>query len=379
MTVEHDWTDNIDWDNLADPNGTGNPPKWAGHLHDRADDSPMDEMHGVIDFLSGEGPDTDGNYINEPFSVFCATRSHNESYWPWTDPPNGEARDPEELGVVAVPGYEMHFGTHSYAFFSTASEDDVLSRFDDYDPDDGRGGFHAGLPEKLQSPIDGDNDAEHKPEALVGFAHPLRYIDDDDDITDREYERFRFNVERLANQDVASVLGSASRRQPSPRSQALELWDRLLTDFAPNYLPHLTAHQDAYAGGFVVGSHLDRRFASLLLDEDEFDPSDQEESRQAARDAWADGRALAHIRDGWDAESESPPDTPMVDEAGVEDGTIYVESDASTTEWVSAGGEIVETGESVNINDCEKYVRCQIFNADESAGTLTQPWAISHS
>lgn len=361
MTVTLDWTDNIDWDNLADPNGTGNPPKWEGHLHDRGP-SPMDVMHGVIDYLAGEGADAEGYYVDDGYSVFVANRSHGPTHWPWSDPPDGESRDAESLGAVAIPGYEMHFGTHSYAFFSTSSELDVRD---------------GGLPEKHQDTLDERESAEDKPKAIVGFPHPLRYIDGSE-ISQREYERFRFNVERLSEQDVPMIMGSATRNQPAVRSQALDLWDRLLTDHMPDVRLWLTAHNDAYHS-FETGTDLDRRFASLLLDEDEFDPSDQEGSRQAARDAWADGRALAHIRDGWDAESESPPDTPMVDEAGVEDGTIYVESDASTTEWVSAGGEIVETGESVNINDCEKYVRCQIFNADESAGTLTQPWAIPHS
>lgn len=358
MSVVHDPYEDVNMSSVADPNGTGNPPKWEGHHHARTD-APIDTKHGVADYLSGDGTDSEGNYVTEPYTIFSNTSSGGQSWWPWDDPPYDDSRAPESLrdgnGVIAVPGYEMHFGTHTYAFFSTASEHDVRRE--------------SGIPEKHQDVIDERRDAESTPDAVVGFAHVGRYLSSE--ITDREYERYRFNVERMAGQGVPTLLGTG-RDVGWPHTRNIDLWDRLLADFAPDYLPWKTAHNDPYSPG-VVGDDLDRRWVSVLIDASDFDPSDQTASRQAARDRMAQGATLVHMRESFDSDGDVP-EPPMPTDVGVDGDTIYAESDADTTEWITAGGETAGTGESVDASEGDRYLRAELWNNDESALTLTQPW-----
>lgn len=359
MTVLDPYSD-VDFASLTDPQDTGKPPKIGTHFHSRVQ-SPGDTRHGVIDYGTGEGSDSEGHYITEPFSYFYYMHTGGKSHWPWDDPPRGESRDPKELDVVAVPAHEYHMGMHIYAIFSTGSNFDVRGR---------------GIPEKMQDTIEDNRTAEGYPEAIVGFAHARRYFSWPP--TDREYEPFRFNVERMAAQDKPSIF-SVSRDGPGyPHTDSRSMWDKLLTDFAPDYRIWFNAHADPGPNSdFEVGKDVDRRYVRLLVQEGDYDVSDQEGSRSDGREAMANGSSLVMVRDSWDESSEDAPEPPMPTDAGVDGGTIYVESDADTVEWITANGETAGTGESVSVNDCDRYARAELWNSDESALTLTQPWGIA--
>jgi hypothetical protein len=347
--IVDDWTDSADFDE---------PRKTGDHHHARTDE-PIDTPYGVIDYAVGDGPDTDGNAITEPYDLFYMMKSSGPTHWPWDDPPTGESRDPVELGVVAIPAYELHFGTHTYGLFSTV--DQASARI-------------GGVPEKQQSTIDNRKHANGYPEPIVGFAHVGRYVGEET-ITDREYERFRFNVERLARQDVPSVVGTG-RNSEYPHVETRLLWDRLLTEFAPAYLPIKIAHNDPRGDeDGVVGDGLDRRWYSTLMSADEYDVDDQAATRVAARETIGRRAVLAHFRDSFDPDG-SVPEPPAVEDAGVDGATVYVDSDADEQVWITARGEEVETGTSVDVSEGERYLRCELWNDDESALTLTQAWGI---
>ena len=376
--------DGVDWDNLADPNGTGNPPKTEFHNHARGS-GPTATKHGVIDLYAGEGPDDDGNYIDEPYTIFAQAPSSGPAAWPWTELSNifdgeYENRDPEELGVVAFPAYELHFGTHINVLFSTVRDVDVR---------------RGGIPEKAGDPI--GLDAERGvPAAITGFAHPEQYIDNISEMTDREYERYRFNVERMGFDDGLGVMEIFNRRDTIP-SQSMILWDRLLSDFAPGDWIWGCGVDDPRLD-YVVGGEVDRGWTSVLVHEDEFDPSEQVESRQHAYDAFINGRLLSHQRIGWDAENEDAPEPPM---------PLSIETDGTTITWdfdagsgaetvvkVIADRDVVETGgasgEYEITNSDVPYARLQaetgddldggdVIGGDVDALTTTQPWLLGQS
>jgi hypothetical protein len=347
--ISHDWTEAASFEE---------PRKTGDHHHARTDE-PIDTQFGVIDYAVGAGPDTDGNTITEPYEIFYMMNSSGPTHWPWDDPPDGDARNPVDLGVVAVPAYELHFGTHTYGLFSTV--DQASSRI-------------GGVPEKLQSTIDNRKHAEGHPEPIAGFAHVGRYVGEST-ITVREYERFRFNVDRLASQSVPSVIGTG-RNSSYPHEETRELWDRLLTDFAPSYLPVKIAHNDPRGDGDgVIGDGLDRRWYSTLIHPDEYDVSEQAATRAAVRETIARRAVLTHLRDSFDPD-DSAPQPPTVESARVDGSTVYVESDADEQVWITARGDEVGNGTTVDAAEGDRYLRCELWNDDGSALTLTQPWGI---
>ena len=355
----------VDMSNIADPNNTGNPPKWEGHIHPKSGRDPMHTSHGVIDYLAGEGEDTHGRTVTESYSVFGPSTS---GAFPWENPPNGDdSRNPETLGVIAVPVYETHFGTHTYAFFTTTETSDIRGSRDN----PGR----AGVPDKLGDTLRQPFGAEGFPEPLVGIAHVGRYVSSE--ITAREYELFRFNVGRMASKDEPMLLG-IGREVAFPHNQERDLLDKILTEFAPDYLPLLTTHDDP--GGtemYETGVGLDRRYVSVLVDDADFDPSEQDDSRASARQRMAQGATFCHARGQWDEDTESAPEPPMPTDIGVDDDTPFVESNASTQEWITADGESAGAGETPDMGDASKYVRCELWNSDSSALTLTQAWGVA--
>lgn len=348
MTVINDWADGADF---SDPKKTGD------HHHARTD-APIDTPHAIIDFAVGEETDTEGNHITEPYDIYYLMNSRGNTHWPWTDPPEKsgpswdvEARDPESLDVVAVPAFEKHWGVHTYALFSEL---------------DGASARVRGMPDWIADIDHEPRGASQSPAGIAGFAHVGRY----------SFEDYPVSAAFAIEQQQTLAVGTG-RNDVFPHESNRELYDSLLSlsEFAPEHLPLKICHNDPLSGG-IVGDNLDRRWFSILMDPNDYDVSDQSGTRQAARDAMEDRQVLAHFRDSWDHDSENPPEPPMLTDAGVDGDTIFIESDADTVEWITANGQTAGTGENIEASEGDCYLRAELWNSDERALTLTQPWGV---
>jgi PGF-CTERM protein len=114
-----------------------------------------------------------------------------------------------------------------------------------------------------------------------------------------------------------------------------------LTELAPDRLLWGFGVDDSV--DFQLGKRLDVRWTTVLLEESEFDPSDQAGSRSAAAAAYREGRTLGHERPEWDPESEEPAPVPQVTAMELTAEGISIEtSETDRVEWVS-DAEVVGT------------------------------------
>lgn len=382
MAVEivSDWTEGIDWSSVADPTGTGRPPKCDVHGHPSKWDG--HEIHDLIDLYAGEGPDGAGvtldseeiYHINHGGDQLSGQIDPAEEFpWPWTElselHEDLEDRDPEELGVVSIPSWENGQGEHEHiqALFSTlpflAPDADTQL-------------------ELLQAVI--DEDEYHEPQSnggLVAITHPNRYYNNPVPEWDRYVEAFDtlsledglFGIEALnKNSPWEADFGARGTKLPDKK-----LWDKLLTRYMPARPVWSFATNDT--DSFRIGRDFDLHFTWLLLDDSEFDPSDQAGSREAAADAFQDGRMLTIQRERWDAAIESPPELPVIDEIDVDHGENTITIDATGYDeitWISRGLQ-VGTGSTLEISEEHiPYVRAELSTTDPKTLVLTNPWGL---
>lgn len=345
--------DSIDWDGVERHKSEfhNHPEKW-------------EEPHRVVDLYHGSGEDAAGNRLadGDEYTVFAvADMGIDPLCWPWTDLSSieGEDRDPVELGVVAFPGAEIRDSIeHFDSIFSTATDDH-------HEADEQLDAIHQVL--------DAETDL---PKNLAVIGHPHRYLGD----SDESWEKYRDHFEQLSiddgllgfeilNEDSTNIGFGREAEMPD-----LTVWDQLLSEFMPER--PIWGYGVDDSDDFVIGAEVDRRWTEVLLDSAEFDPSDQEASRQAAMEAYLEGRVFGVERESWDHESEEPPQTPSIDEIAVEDGTISISASAyDAIDWIN-DGEVVETGESITLTEEETpYVRAELWNA--MSVTITQPFGVT--
>ena len=327
-------------------------------IHNHPGD-PLSNAHEVIDLYGGDGPDGDGNELSdgEEYTVYgCVNDSNRPNPWPWPElndiDEDWENRDPENVGggVVAFPGHETDQDEHVMALFSTIWDGLMTTRFRD---DNNR--------EILE------RDEFGEPEPLSAFAHPGRYSED--------WDHWAYPFQQFDREDGLLGLEVFNTASAGNLDTNLGIWDGLLSVHAPDRLMWGFGVDDP-RDPYLIGEQVDRGFNTVLLESDDFDPSNQEDSRQAAFEAYLDGRTLAHWRDEWDAETEDPPECPQVNEISVSGQTIEIDATGyDSIEWVSSG-DVVGTGDEITVTEeHHPYVRADI-RTNPDAGTLTQPFGV---
>lgn len=348
----------LDWDAVENHKSQfhNHPEKW-------------EEPHRMVDLYHGSGEDDNGNTLAEGdgYTVYAvADMGIRPILWPWTELSRieGEDRDPEELDVVAFPGAEIRSGIeHFNSLFSVATDQD-------HDADTQLEAIKA----VLDSPTD-------TPKNLVTVNHPERYYNDPDDA----WEKYVDHFEELSLDDGLlgfEILNRDSTNRGFGRDEGmldLDLWDHLLGEFMPDR--NIWGYGVDDAGEFVIGEEVDIRWTEILLEDEEFDPSNQEDSRQAAMEAMLEGRVFGVEREPWDHDSEDPPATPSIDEVAVEGATVSIEaSDYDVIDWIS-NGEVVDEGDSHDVTpDDVPYVRAEVWNtSDAKSVAITQPIGVTES
>ena len=327
---------------------------------------PFDYAYEIIDYKAGEAPDFDGHYIpdGDEYTIFAMPEGGNTMYWPWTeleDIEGGDAenRDPEEMGVVSFPAVEHEEGEHVTSFMSTATQEKLGTR-----------GVYN-YPESTARSYTRATDY-HVPEeegGLVALSHPERYVDDPED----EWGRWIRSFHWLAREDGFLGVETFGRRDPQ-----VTAYDKLLEFFMPHRPLFCYGVTDQRGG--ATGEHLAINCTSILLDEDDFDPSDQEGTREAAARAFRDGRTVAHWREEWDPDEEDPAPWCEITNVEVDGLEITVESDeADKIVWISKGGKVHE-GETIEVEDeHHPYVRAEAVTENDgevTSRTLTNPFGI---
>lgn len=336
---------------------------WGGHeaykfdLHSGHLEKYVDQESDV-----GAGDLVDLN-INAGFDIVsvCST-DRFPILWPWDefdeiDPDEFdstksefETRDPESLDVVAVPSIEGVAGEHVIGGFTTIHQDD-------HDPETRLDSFDGILNE---------NEFHVTNDVVAWLAHTSRYIDDAQD----DWERYRKDYLQfdVTGFEVAAK-GSITRME--------RLWDYLNERFLGSIWGF--AANDVSAGDYHVGDRLGERFNDLYLDPDDYDPSDQQASREAIAEAIANGQFVQVDRGKWDDDAEDPPDYPTINEITVDGSIITIDADGyDSINWISGtdGGvtDVVDSGPTIDVTeDHVPYVRAEI----DGSTVYTQPFVVS--
>ena len=331
------------------------------------------QFHNHVRGRMDEPADIADLYQDRGYTVYAvADKGYNPIAWPWTefselDDEYKEDRDPEAMGVVAFPGCEFTISEHVGSIFSTLNHEtaDLDDRDDETDlPDD--------TIDVLRAIVDRED--HYVPEENGGLAilnHPDQYYDDPDD----DWDRYQPYFDTFTREQ--GFLGLEAFNQQATENEDIDLWDNLLTEYAPDHLIWGFGTDDPREE-YAVGNRVDIRWTTVLLDETGFNPSDQHGSRVAAAAAFREGRTLCHQRESWDNDTEEPVPVPQVNtieiDAVAEEITIDA-TDYDTFEWVN-NGKVVSTDETLSLtSDHVPYVRAHLSN-DAGGETSTQPFGI---
>lgn len=198
--------------------------------------------------------------------------------------------------------------------------------------------------------------------SLVYFAHPNRSN------TDPEHWFNLFNkYDNIYGIEVFNA-GQALRNYSE------HIWDYILTKSMPNRPIYGSASDDAHSNG-AAGTG----WTILLLD-------DSEMNSMGVLNALKNGNSfLGSICINPETDDDimledikgPVPEIKRID-VNIEDATITVQAtNYHTIEWVSANGQVVATGETINLNDCygvEKYIRVRIYG--ENGMIHSQPFGL---
>lgn len=343
--IEYDPYEGVDWNAVTHH-------RCEFHDHVRG---AMDEPADVVDLYHDLG-----------YTVYAvADKGDAPMKWPWTafSGVDGafEDRNPEELGVVAFPGCEFTLSEHVSSLFSTLTHADVEA---DADRIDDRWEQSHRIVDRTDQYVPADVGG------LAVLAHPIVYYDD----PATDWERYRPDFESRTRE--RGMIGLEAFNRAATLGQDVQLWDRLLTAFAPDRMIWGFGVDDPV--DYVLGKDVDVDWTTVLLDDAEFDPGDQPGSRRAAARAMTAGRTLLHKRPPWDPETTEPATVPRVHSISLDrtGGTITVEaSDYDRLEWVSSG-EVVSTDETVSLSsEHAPYLRVHLSN-DAGGETSSQPFGL---
>lgn len=328
VRIVRDWSEGVDW-------STVEYHKTEFHNHPHGDENRA-EAYDV--------------YLDAGYTVFATgVEARNPIAYPASD----FNRDPESDGVVFYPSAEQRRSEHQCSLFTKIVHDDFSK-------------FPVSRQQQAREVVEATN--LYEPDALLTVEHPARYTDDPTDTN-----RWRDEIARWPGR----FLGFSSLHK-SDLEENIEIWENALNAWAPQRIPWILAVDDP--GGAAPwggrGDDVDIRVTTLLLDPDDFDPSDQIGTMHAAIDSFKSGHFTASWRDSWDDGSEDPPILPRLDSVAVDEDSITLSvSDTDSIEWRS-GGETIDTGETIQLDESAAPAVYACLKSNPEAETFTQPWAV---
>ncbi len=259
--------------------------------------------------------------------------------FPWTDISNineeWEDRDPEKMGMVAVPGVEItggiHFGSHFNDFPGEGSSDEeyVLQQIQE------RGGlaqfFHPGM------------HTYNNPDNLVGW-----YAD--------KYKKF----------DCLVGMEVYNGRDLFPRDR--QFWDNVLMKTLPDKVVWAFGNDDNH----YSAPHIDFLLSWNVFLLEDF-------GLEEVKEAYAGGGFFACNKN-----SPNAPDPPTITSIVLENDLLEIRAQGyDSITWI-ADGEVVGEDESIDLSSIKydhKYVRAKLVNADRlyRGRILIQPFQFSPS
>jgi hypothetical protein len=392
MTILHNPYEDVEWA------GDGQY-KADHHVHWRGfGDEPADTLDVLAD-----GAELNGHSLPEDdwYEVLGAgSQAENEDpYWG----PNGDDsgyhdmsdtnsdysdRDATELGVdgiIEFPAQEIDDVEHISHLFATSSPQD----FGYYPGTGGSDGNYSDLEEALPQVIEDTEHTVMPGRGQVVIPHPSRYMDGPED-----WERYLPFFEDYGLEDGLLGLEIFQKGlddqgghyvQSFDLEGAFEMWDGLLMETMPERPIWGFAANDCNNSDWGHGAGPDLRWWTVMLSDDEFDPSDQSASRMALFNALEEGRFYISMRDdyGDDLDPEDAPVPPRIESFSIEDDVVDLDlwwaEDEGTIDWYS-NGDVVETGSTIELTDEHiPYVRAHAYtedttdSGDPDAHIATQP------
>lgn len=281
-------------------------------------------------------------YHAHAYNVLALT-DHNHVTWPWT----AYDRDPEQLGMLPVPGNELSRHDHNLSLFS-----EYPAPFRDASTDR----IHTSIREVGEA------------DGLNVLAHPGRYWEPDDDrIPDDALSKYMGLFYRY---DV--LVGMEVHNQTDRYPWDRRLWDALLQEMMPkrpvwgfaNDDSHGEHHIGLNANWFPLGT-LEESAVKRAVETGRFyfstvttHPEEQQDMNRVPKITGVDYDRRANTLT-LSAEVEGEP---------VADDQIA---------WISNRGEVVAEGHRIDLNDTEglsTYLRAEIRS--DGALTYTQPFGL---
>lgn len=294
---------------------------------------------------SQEPADVIDGYHAEDYNVLALT-DHNHLTWPWRD----YGQEPEQLGMIAVPGNELSRHNHNLSLF-TEYPQPLREKATDR--------LHTSIREVAESG------------GLNVLAHPGRYWQPDDEAGGRipddalaKYMGLFYSYDRLVGMEVHNQ----ADRYPWDR----QLWDALLEVMMPERPVWGFANDDSH------GEH------QIGLNANWFPHDDADEA--AIETAIADGRfyfsTVTTHPEKWQDLERAPRITGVNYDRQNNTLSIAAEVEGEPVSpkqvrWISSRGDVVGTGTSIDLGETEglsTYLRAEIRS--EGAHTYSQPFGL---
>ncbi|MFW6060230.1 MAG: PHP domain-containing protein [Phycisphaeraceae bacterium] len=267
-----------------------------------------------------------------------ALTDHDTVTWPWRD----FGRDPEALGMIAVPGNELSRHHHTLSLFSEF-ETDIEDHEVAIQAVDERGGVSV-------------------------LAHPGRYWQlEEGQVPNEVRDRYAKLFESYSSLVGMEVVNQEDRY---PHDRAL--WDALLTELMPERPVWGMANDDSHRD-----AHIGRNRTVLLLDE--FTDETVRAALEAGRYYFT--KLAGHVEDV--REHAQVPTIHRI-KHDPDAGTLTAEAtlagkpvSTGAYAWISAGGRIVHLGPTLILattDGLRGYVRLEIRG--ENGTAFTQPFGL---
>jgi len=284
-----------------------------------------------------------GGYHAHGYDVLAIT-DHNHLTWPWQD----YGRNPEQLGMIPVPGNELSQHNHNLSLFS---EYPAPIR------DSSTGRLHTSIREVRDAG------------GLNVLAHPGRYWEPgqnrvpDDALA--KYMGLFYRYDALVGMEVHNQ----TNRYPWDR----RLWDALLEELMPERPVWGLANDDSH-GEHHIGLNA-TWFPLRSMD------------RGTVREALENGQfyfsTVTTHPEQWQDLDRTPRITDVAYDRGGNTLTLTAEVGGVPVEghqvrWISNQGEVVAEGTSIDLNEVHgltSYLRAEIRS--EGALTYTQPFGLA--
>lgn len=318
-------------------------PRFISDPYEQVDWATWQRHHGNFHTHTTEsdGKQTPAEVIDHYHAIghdVLALTDHNKNTWPWT----AFDRDPEQLGMVAVPGNELSRHHHTLSLFSkleTPTTD-----------------LETGIQQIAQ---DG---------GISVLAHPGRYWQLEQGQVPQSVRTRYVKLYRQYPSLIAMEVINQGDRYPQDRA----LWDAVLTELMPRRPVWGMANDDSH-GAHQIGLN-----TTVLL----LPGHDVRQVRKALENGeFYFTTVTSHPPDQRDSEQ-----VPVIHkiETDQQTRTIFIHATAGgkplpeqAFRWISAEGKVVHTGPTLNLAqaaDIDKYVRAEIRGPGGTA--YTQPFGI---